>query len=240
MVYTETGGGSYVAENVAFGGWTSKRWDDKNCDSYLVNCVVLEPGEEVAQAQWDMMYDDADSNWGHRDNILGSTHRFVNIGVAWNERRTIFVQHFEGGDVAANRPPRVGADGTLSLELTKLADGVDIANVISVYYDPPTSPKTPEQIEALTGYCVGGGFTTVCAKPIARVLKPPPPGSYYSDLGPDAVVAEVWNEDSTEFSFMAELGPLATKSGLYTVVVWRASAGPKLTETILELSAIQQ
>ena len=240
MVYTETGGKSYAKENVSFGGWTDKRWVEKNCDSYLVVCDVPEPGEEVERAEHDMVYDDADSNWGHRDNILGATHRFVSIGIAWNDRRTVFVQHFEGGDVAANGPPQIGADGTISLTLTKLADGVDIANVISVYYDPPPSGKTPEQIEALRSYCLGGGFTTVCDGPIARILKPPPPGSYYSDLGPDAVVAEAWSENSAEFSFQAELGLLATEPGVYTVVVWRAAAGPRLTESILQLSATQR
>ncbi|MCH7625155.1 MAG: hypothetical protein IIC83_04460 [Chloroflexi bacterium] len=240
MVYTETGGKSYAKENVSYGGWTDKRWGEKNCDSYLVVCEVPEPGEEVERAEWDMVYDDADSDWGHRDNILGTTHRFVNIGIAWNGRRTVFVQHFEGGDVAANSPPQIGADGTLSLELTKLAEGVDIANVISVYYDPPPSRKTPAQIESLRSYCLGGGFTTDCVGPIARILKPPPPGSYYSDLGPDAVVAEAWSENSDGFSFLAGLGSLATEPGVYTVVVWRAAAGPRLTESILQLSAVQR
>ena len=240
MVYTQTGGTSYVAENVASSGWTKQRWDENNCDSFLVICKVPEPDEEVERAEWDMMYDDAHANWGHRDNILGSTHRFVNLGIAWNERLTIFVQHFEGGDVAAISPPRLGTDGTLSLKLTKLADGLELGGAVGVYYDPPPRQKTPEQIEVLDSYCLGGGFTIICAEPIATILKPPPSGSFYSNLKPGDVIAEVWNENSTEFSLLAELGSLATDPGVYTVVVWRDSPGPLLTDAVLELSTIQQ
>ena len=50
-----------------------------------------------------MMYDDAHADWGHRDNILGETHRAVNIGIAFNGKRTTFVQHFEGGEVEADK-----------------------------------------------------------------------------------------------------------------------------------------
>ena len=240
MVYTQTGGRSYVAENVAVDGWTNERWDEEDCDFFLVNCVVPEPDEAVERAEWGMMYDDAQSNWGQRDNILGSTHRLVNLGIAWNERQTIFVQHFEGGDVAADGPPQLGVDGTLSLKLTKLADGLEIANVVSVYYDPPPSQKTPAQIEGLDSYCLGGGFTTICAEPIATILQPPRLGSLYSNLEPDDVIAEVWKENATEFSFLAKLGSLATEPGVYTVVVWRDSPGPLLSEAVLELSTIQQ
>ena len=240
MVYAQTGGSSYVSENVASSGWTKQRWDENNCDSFLVICEVSEPDEEVERAQWDMMYDDAHADWGHRDNILGRTHRFVNIGIAWNESRITFVQHFEGGDVAANSPPQLGADGTFSLKLTKLADEVEIASVVDVYYDPPPSRKTPAQIEELDSYCLGGGFTTICAEPIATILKPPRPGSFYPNLGPDDVIAEVWNENPTEFSFVAELGSLATDPGVYTIVVWRDSPGPLLSEALLRLSTIQQ
>ena len=238
MVYTQTGGRSYVAENVASSGWTEQRWDEKDCESFLVVCKVLESDKEVERAEWDMMYDDADANWGHRDNILGSTHRFVNIGIAWNERRTIFVQHFEGGDVTADSPPQLGTDGALSLKLTKLADGLEIGGAVSVYYDPLPSQKDPAQIDALETYCLGGGFTTICDEPIATILKPLRRG-FYSGLEPDHVIAEVWNETSTEFSFLAKLGSLATNPGVYTVVVWRDSAGPLLSEAVLELSTIQ-
>ena len=240
MVYTQTGGRSYVAENVASNGWTEQRWDDKNCGSFLVRCTRPEPDEAVEQAEWDMMNDDAQSDWRHRDNILGSTHRFVNIGVAWNKRRVVFVQHFEGGDAAAESPPQLRPDGTISLGPTKLADGLETGGVVSIYYDPPPSQKTPAQIGALHSYCVGGGFTTTCAEPIARILRPLPPGSFYTGLEPHEVIAESWNQGAKEFSFLAKLGSLATNPGVYTVAVWQESPGPLLTEAVLELSAIQK
>ena len=45
MVYSVTGGKSYVAENAATDGWTLRRWREKDCDSFLVRCVVPKPKE---------------------------------------------------------------------------------------------------------------------------------------------------------------------------------------------------
>ena len=85
MVYTETGGKSYAAENVASSGWTEREWQAENCDSFFVRCQTPSPLEEIKELQWGMMYDDADSDWGHKDNILGETHLAVNIGIALTE-----------------------------------------------------------------------------------------------------------------------------------------------------------
>ena len=91
-----------------------------------------------------MMYDDAHADWGHRDNILGETHRFVNIGIAWNSRRVVFVQHFEGGAVTANAPPSLDENGVLRLSVTKNETGIRIGGVVSIYYDPPPMPVSRE------------------------------------------------------------------------------------------------
>ncbi|MCE2463429.1 MAG: hypothetical protein J4F46_05895, partial [Dehalococcoidia bacterium] len=84
MVYSLTGGTSYAAENVAWSGWTDKEWNASRCGQLLVNCEVPQPREAIEELQWAMMYDDADSDWGHRDNILNASHRAVNIGIAFN------------------------------------------------------------------------------------------------------------------------------------------------------------
>ena len=236
MVYTQTGGTTYASENAATSGWTAARWEEKNCDGLFVNCEIREPREQIEDLEWAMMYDDAHANWGHRDNILGETHRAVSIGVASNGRRTTFAQHFEGGRVRGETPS-LTHEGTLSFSLTKL-ETLSIANVVSIYYDPLPTPKTPGQIDDLHSYCVGGGFTTECADPIASVLRPPPDGSTYRDLDPTDFIAADWVETADRFSFRVS-HPLFREPGVYTVVVWLDSGGSQLTESLVELSAFQ-
>ena len=237
MVYTQTGGTSYASENAATSGWTDREWGAENCDSLLVRCTVLSPTAEIIELQRLMVYDDADSNWGHRDNILRESHRAVNIGVASNRRRVTFVQHFEGGAVEADGPPMLNAEGVLSLSLVKRETGVAIGAIVRVSFDPPPTPKTPQQIDALHSYCTGGGFTPTCpGSYAARILKPPEAGYYYSNPDSNEVVAHSWNETADAFTFTADVGSLMQRPGVYTVVIWRDTAGGYLSEVLVELS----
>ncbi len=236
MVYTQTGGTSYAGENAAFKGWMDREWSAANCDSWLVRCSATEPVESIADLQYRMMYDDADSDWGHRDNILGEGHRVVNLGIAFNGRRLTYVQHFEGGAVIAPVPPALGAGGRLHLELVKQEPGVPIRPVINIYYDPPPVPRTPEAIGRLSSYCLGGGFTDDCdgVEALVRILAPPGAGRYYSDLAPNDVVADIrWEETTNDFAVTASMGTWLEEPGVYTVVTWSGTAG---REILTELS----
>ena len=240
MVYSETRGQSYVSENAASSGWTQEGWENANCDSVSVSCIITQPADALKEAEHLMMYDDAHADWGHRDNILGNTHRFVNIGIAWDGRRTVLAQHFEGGDVVANGRPALSTDGTLSFRLTKVAEDIEVGDLVTVYYDPPPSPKTPAQIDTLDSYCIGGGFTTACDhKPVARILEPPGPGFYYPNLDPNEIVADSWSQSSTSFEVTASLGSRATRPGVYTVMVWQDSGSPLFSDFWVALSVVQ-
>ena len=240
MVYSLTGGTSYATENVARSGWTEKEWNANRCDRFLVNCEVPQPREGIAELHWSMMYDDAASNWGHRDNILDAGHRAVNIGVAFNGKMLAFVHHFEGGDVEADDLPVLTTGGILSLSLAKKRAGVYTAPSVSIYHDPPPTPKTPEQINAIRSYCIGGGFSPGCGDPVAGVLKPLPPGWHYTDIEATDVVADRWTETADSFSFSADLGDLVAKPGVYTVVVWRDSDTGQFSEILLGLLAMRR
>ena len=240
MVYSLTGGTSYVAENVARSGWTDKEWNANRCGQVLVDCEVPKPKDGIKNLHWAMMYDDADSDWGHRDNILREGHRAVSIGIASNGRMLAFVQHFEGGDVEADAPPILTSGGVLSLSLVKKRAGVHIAPIVAIYYDPPPTPKTPEQISAIRSYCTGGGFSTRCGDPVARVLEPLPSGWYYTDIDDTDVVADQWTETEDSFSFSADLGGLVAKAGVYTLAVWRDSDTGRFSEVLLELSVVRR
>jgi uncharacterized protein YkwD len=53
------------------------------------------PDESIINSNYQMMFEDADSNWGHRDNILNPDHHSVSIGIAYDDQRLIMVQDFE-------------------------------------------------------------------------------------------------------------------------------------------------
>lgn len=236
MVYTQTGGTSYVAENVASSGWLNDEWSQAGCGTFLVRCIVPTPEEAIRDLQWLMMYDDAHADWGHRDNILRTSHRFVNIGIAWASRRVTFVQHFEGGTVAADAPPSLADGRFLSLSITKNEAGIRIGGLVSVYYDPPPTPVSRELNDSLDSYCIGGGATTTCGSSVLRILDPPGPGYYYSDLDDNDVVASSWSETATSFSFTADVGDLMEKPGVYTVMLWRDDGSGYYSESLVGLS----
>ncbi|MDE2764992.1 MAG: CAP domain-containing protein [Chloroflexota bacterium] len=239
MVYTQTGGTSYAAENAATSGWTDRQWRAENCDSVRVRCQVPGVREAIADHQYGMMYDDAHADWGHRDNILRESHRAVNIGIAFNGRRVTFVQHFEGGAAEAVDPPTLSEDGRLRLRLVKREQGVRVGEVVSIYYDPPPTPKTPEAIFRLKSYCTGGGFTDRCGgiEPVASILKPPQPGYYYSNLDPNEAVADGdWTETEHGFTLETSTGALLRRAGVYTVQVWRDEGGATYSEVLMQLS----
>ena len=240
MMYSITGGTSYVSENAASSGWTARRWWEQHCDSITASCHVPSPEEAVEELHWRMMYDDADANWGHRQNILRSSHRKVNIGIASNSRRVTFVQHFEGGDVEAVSSPTLAGDGTFSLQVAKNVPGIQIGQVASIYYDPSPARMPPEQIDALDSYCLGGGTTTSCGDPVIRILPPPGPGSNYSQLDGTEVVANLWEETNDSFQVSANIGHLITRPGVYTVTLWNNSDSSRLTDQMLALTIISQ
>ena len=169
----------------------------------FLNCTVLIPKEAITDHQWGIMYDDAHADWGHRDNILAKTHWAVSIGIEFNGRRITFVQHFEGGAAQADGPPVLDQTGELCLPLNKRETRITIA------YDPLPTPKTPTQIDALSSYCTGGGFTVHCPKSFAaRILEPLPSGQYYPSLTANEVVAGRWIDSPICFMVTVRMGSL--------------------------------
>lgn len=77
--YFEAGlSGFAISENVAGGGTDSG-----------------DPTQFISDMDNQMMNDDSASNWGHRDNILNPSNRYVSIGIAYNSTDMVFVQDFE-------------------------------------------------------------------------------------------------------------------------------------------------
>ena len=222
MLYTQTGGTGVMAENAS--GWTT---GSENCDQPTVVCGEIDVLDSIETLQWSMVYDDAHANWGHRDVIINPAYDTVNIGIAFSDDHVAFYQHFEYKRLAHVVPPSLEG-GILELWFRPLT-GLGIGHIF-IYYDPPPTPKRPEEIARLTAYCVGGGFTDSCGSvgPAARVFKPPPAGSRYVDLEAEDVVAGAWNvyEDG-RVKVEADLRHLVAAPGVYTIVIVSDSVNPE-------------
>jgi len=222
MLYTQAGGVGVMAENAA-----GQMQDSEKCDQPTVICTEIDVASALERAQWSMMYDDAHADWGHRDTIINPLYDTVNIGIAFTDNHVAYYQHFEYTRLAHEVVPSL-TDGILELWLQSLT-GIDIGHVV-IYYDPAPTPKRPEEISRLTAYCVGGGFTDNCTdiEPIASVLKPPPAGSYYVDLEPKDVVAQLWNVyEGGRTRVVADLRHVVNEAGVYTIVIFSGTEQPE-------------
>ena len=240
MVYSETGGSSYVSENAAHTGFSEAEYEEL-CTASNVRCEKVDPVADIQRLHNAMVYDDAESDWRHRDNILMPGHRKVNIGIAYNDNFLSLVQHFEGGDVAAPRPPAFDASGT---ELRIKADLVDpdiaIFPTIQVHYEPAPEPQTIEDIEEFKTYCVGGGFTDECGARLVQIIPPPQPGSRYINLPDNMIVAKAWVISGGDIEVVADLGEFASAAGVYTTSMFSDAGEGRMDHLILQLSTVKE
>jgi uncharacterized protein YkwD len=127
MRYTLAGGKGAVAENIAW-QTSNKEYDFERIKNSL------------KKLQWQMMFDDADSNWGHRETILEPRHNKVSIGIAYDNFNVYFVEDFEQDTINLNltfNGEEVIAEGYLQ------QSDVEIKN-IAVFYDKPVDLATKE------------------------------------------------------------------------------------------------
>jgi uncharacterized protein YkwD len=126
MRYTLAGGKGAVSENVA----------------WMYSSGLIDPKETLEELQRQMMYDDAASGWGHKNNILTPFHNKVSIGIAYNDNYVYFVQDFENDYVAWET--LTVSNNEVTMKGTILRQGLSIKHV-AVYYDNPES-LTVEQL----------------------------------------------------------------------------------------------
>jgi hypothetical protein len=244
MVYSRTGGNSYVSENAAPGGRDLE--EQRDCQlNLLVNCIVRSPKKLIDLQHYGMMYDDAHADWGHRDVILDPKHLKVNIGIAVTGRVawwTGFYHHFEGGHFIATEPPVIhGTELSFTIQNVTGKYGFADSN-IGVFYDPPPAPLTDEEREPLTGYCIGGGINcdlTQEERVVAWIVEPPEPGFYYKELRSNQFVASVWNQTDDTLEVVANLEDAVEKPGVYTVVVWGTHKATGESTDLIELSVFK-
>src|SRR6185312_4936597 len=87
VTYTKLGGRGDVDENISI---TTSYCPSSQCIPYS-----FDPFKQIHDREYGMMYNDAKSNWGHRDNILNPEHTDVSFGIAYDNDKFYFVEHFE-------------------------------------------------------------------------------------------------------------------------------------------------
>jgi cysteine-rich secretory family protein len=143
VTYTELGGKNSVAEN------------DFYKYSYCPNVICVQnnfdPYQVIEEGEYEMMYNDSQSNWGHRDNILEPNHTHVNFGIAYNHDRFYFVEHFETNLISWQV---LKLNGNQLIMNGKYPAGYSLYN-IDVFEDPSPKVLTSNELENASPYNKG-------------------------------------------------------------------------------------
>ncbi len=205
MTYSRLGGTGYVSQNVGFSGFTNL----EECKRQYVICEKTDPIDSIKKSQYSMMYDDASSNWGHRDNILRPDHTHVSLGIAYDDYTFVFVENFEDNYLVSNSP--ISVTGNHVTIDSNLKSG-KIKN-IGIFYDPLPTHDLYLQHRNDGSYGLGDN--------IAVIVTPPPPNSYYDQpSGYKLIEANGWNDRDNYVLIDFDLSSVFTKPGVYTIGVW--------------------
>jgi len=125
MRYTLAGGKGSVSENCA----------------WMYNSNGLDPKQAIKELQHDMVYDDASSDWGHRNNTLNPLHNKVSIGIAYSKTDLYLVQDFEDDYISWTT---LTLSGQVVMKGVFLEENQTISQM-DIYYDEP-KPLTSQQL----------------------------------------------------------------------------------------------
>lgn len=195
MRYTLAGGKGAVTENIA---------------AYLQGSPS-DPKTALKSLEFDMMYDDAASNWGHRDNILNPFHNEVSIGISYGNGRLYFVEDFIDDyvnwstfTVAQNQVTLIGS---LSKQLS--------LSQVNIFYDSLSSNLTTDQLDnsPYQGSYTQGTFTGMALPP-----------DYQSQQG-ITITAQTWVQSGLTFQIKFDLSQIfnAYGKGVYTMYLQTSS-----------------
>lgn len=192
MRYTLAGGKGAVSENIAWQGMTG-------------NIFAIDVKTALENLEYSMMYDDASSNWGHRDNILNAFHNKVSIGIAYDSHNVYLVQDFENDYISWSQLS-VNSN-QVSLQGTIAKQGLTIKNV-AIYYDKPLN-LTSNQLES-SPYDDSYGPGTFVGMALPE---------NWEAIGGITITANTWvqSDNSFQFSFSLEKATVAYGSGVYTL-----------------------
>jgi len=166
VTYTKLGGRGDVDENISI---TTSYCPSSKCIPYS-----FDPLKQINDSEYGMMYNDARSNWGHRDNILNPEHTDVSFGIAYDNEKFYFVEHFENNIV---RWQTMKIEGNQLHLVGQIPAGYSLYQ-IEVFADPPPTPLTSKDLDGELPYNAGyyeqGDFVGV-------MLPRPAEGSHYPE-----------------------------------------------------------
>ena len=175
MRYTLAGGTGAVDENIA---WT-------------YNSLSVDVKAALKSMEHEMMYNDANSNWGHRYNILTPLHNEIAIGVAADNNNVYLVEDFENNYVQWNT---LTANGSmLNMDGSFTQTNFTIQQV-EIWYDNPSNLTVQQLSNApYNGAYDQGTFA-------GMVL----PEGWQSDEG-ITITANTWNQNGQNFQINFDL-----------------------------------
>ncbi|VVC05999.1 Uncharacterised protein [uncultured archaeon] len=131
---------------------------DENISVTISYCLVsscmpnsFDPFKQINDSEYNMMYKDAGSYWGHRDNILNPYHTDVNFGIAYSDKRFYFVEHFESNIV---KWQTIKLDGNQLHLVGQMPSGYSLYQ-IDVFADPNPKSLTNSDLNGASPYDFG-------------------------------------------------------------------------------------
>ena len=197
--YTLAGGKGAVTENVGL------------IENWLAAGITQK--QALNQSEWSMVHEDADWNWGHKQNILNPLHNYVSIGIASDHDRLYFVEDFEDNYISWTQlqinKTQAYLEGTIQ---TTQQNNIQ---QIAVFYDN-AKPLTTLQLQE-TPY--NGSYN---------------PGAYVGSVLPPnwqatqgiTITADSWYQTGNHFRFSFSLAKAieANCEGIYTLYIETGSS----------------
>jgi hypothetical protein len=199
MRYSVAGGKGAVAENVAWKGM-------------IGNTFPVDVNSFLEDMEWSMMYDDASSNWGHRDNILNPLHNKVSIGIAYDHSNVYLVQDFENDYVSWTALTVSNNQVTMEGEVLKQTSTIQR---VSIFYDNPESlTATQLQSHPYDGSYDPGTYVGLALPP------------NWEAQGAITITCDKWNLQGNSFQIDFSLSEAVTAhgKGVYTLYLQTGSS----------------
>ncbi len=194
--YTLLGGQYAIEENIGYLFTTHLDPDDVPSDA--------------SSLVYDMVHDDAGSNWGHRDSLLNPTNNFVDISANWTGSRLFISLHMVKSWVNWAQPPNF-VNGTFSCSGAITINGSEITDVLIFKstpseHDDLTYNPTLEILKGEGSYSLGYLVAGVIPAPM-----------YYESIS--TVRPTHWAVSGYNFSIAFNFNTI-DEPGVYTVVLY--------------------
>ena len=165
VTYTKSEGLGLVKENIAK--------TEVHCPTSMCLPNSFDVKNEISRLEYNMVYEDEASDWGHRDNILDPFHTHVNFGITFDNNRFYFAQHFETNLVEWDEFS-LSKDSILSIT-GQMPQGFSLEN-ISIFEDPEPKKLSNEILDGKPPYNLGRYDAGTL---VGMLVKPPPLLSSY-------------------------------------------------------------